>query len=206
MYAKAWESLKSPDLPLPASIQYAVSLTSASSFRHVGGVSAGAQSTVTVEERLTSSGTETDSLIRRHPKIFLVSLEHLVQQVSNSLFQREGRGAFNCSFLRIDLQFRSGNHIRSHKRLLVPKSGIPHSAFTYKPQELGQTSSPADGAVLSGYRLLLCERPNSRRHRVLLQVARCDRIGSHAGDDQIDGAANQRGAPPKFRSETKPHI
>ena len=103
MYAKAWESLKSPDLPLPASIQCAVSLTSASSFRHVGGVSAGAQSTVTIEERLTSSGTETDSLIRRHPKIFLVSFEHLVQQVSNSLFQREGRGAFNCSFLRIDL-------------------------------------------------------------------------------------------------------
>jgi hypothetical protein len=39
------------------------------------------QSTVTVKELLTSSGTETDSLIRRHPKIFFVSFEHLAQQL-----------------------------------------------------------------------------------------------------------------------------
>src|ERR1700684_331484 len=89
------------------------------------------QATVTVKERQTSSGTETDSLIRRHPKIFFVSFEHRAQHIQTPLFQREGREGFNRCLLRVGLQSRGGNRIRSHKQASLFSTGESrNSAFT----------------------------------------------------------------------------
>jgi len=77
---------------------------------------------VTVKERLTSSGTETDSLIRRHPKILFVPFEHLARELFKPLSYRDGHATFVRRSLRTGLQF---SRISSHKQVSSFQSGYP---------------------------------------------------------------------------------